>query len=73
MLVYMAISNEIFLKKLSVWFHDAQAFRHYFFIFERVVAIDQRGYGLSSKPSSIGDYKVELLARDVADVVEQLG
>ncbi|CAF0943619.1 unnamed protein product [Adineta ricciae] len=39
----------------------------------RVVAIDQRGYGLSSKPSSIGDYKVELLARDVADVVEQLG
>ncbi|UJR37562.1 hypothetical protein I4U23_030263 [Adineta vaga] len=39
----------------------------------RVVAIDQRGYGLSSKPSSISDYKVELLARDVADVIEQLG
>jgi len=39
----------------------------------RVVAIDQRGYGLSSKPSSVGDYKVEILARDVADVIEQLG
>lgn len=39
----------------------------------RVVAIDQRGYGLSSKLPNISDYKVELLARDVADIVEQLG
>ncbi|CAF1022012.1 unnamed protein product [Rotaria sordida] len=39
----------------------------------RVVAIDQRGYGLSSKPSNIGDYKVETLVRDIADIIEQLG
>ena len=38
-----------------------------------MVAIDQRGYGLSSKPSAIADYRVELLARDIADVIEQLG
>ena len=39
----------------------------------RVVAIDQRGYGLSTKPSYVGDYKIEILASDVADVIEQLG
>lgn len=39
----------------------------------RVVAIDQRGYGLSSKPSNVSDYKIELLARDIADIVDQLG
>jgi pimeloyl-ACP methyl ester carboxylesterase len=39
----------------------------------RVVAIDQRGYGLSSKPPFISDYRVETLAGDVADVIEQLG
>lgn len=39
----------------------------------RVVAIDQRGYGLSSKPSQVKDYKVDILARDIADVIEQLG
>jgi pimeloyl-ACP methyl ester carboxylesterase len=37
------------------------------------VAIDQRGYGLSSKPSSVADYKLEILTRDIADVIEQLG
>jgi len=39
----------------------------------RVVAIDQRGYGLSSKPPFVSDYRVEVLAGDVADVIEQLG
>ena len=39
----------------------------------RVVAIDQRGYGLSSKPPFIADYRIETLAGDVADVIEQLG
>ena len=38
-----------------------------------VVAIDQRGYGLSSKPTQVKDYAVETLARDIADVIEQLG
>jgi pimeloyl-ACP methyl ester carboxylesterase len=41
--------------------------------FLSVVAIDQRGYGLSSKPSNVGDYKLETLVRDIADVIEQLG
>lgn len=39
----------------------------------RCVAIDQRGYGLSSKPPNVADYKIDLLSRDIADVVEQLG
>ncbi|CAF0779997.1 unnamed protein product [Rotaria sp. Silwood1] len=52
------------------------AWRHqmrYFSKNYQVVAIDQRGYGLSSKPSNVGDYKVEILARDIADIIEQLG
>ncbi|CAF2105771.1 unnamed protein product [Rotaria magnacalcarata] len=39
----------------------------------RVVAIDQRGYGVSSKLPFVFDYRVEALAGDVADVIEQLG
>jgi pimeloyl-ACP methyl ester carboxylesterase len=39
----------------------------------RVVAFDQRGYGLSSKPPFVSDYRIDLLAGDVADVIEQLG
>lgn len=39
----------------------------------RVVAIDQRGYGLSSKLPFIADYQIDLLAGDVADIIEQLG
>ncbi|CAF0819850.1 unnamed protein product [Adineta ricciae] len=39
----------------------------------RVVAIDQRGYGVSSKPPFVQDYRLETLAGDVADVIEQLG
>ncbi|UJR08656.1 hypothetical protein I4U23_012915 [Adineta vaga] len=39
----------------------------------RVVAIDQRGFGVSTKPPFVQDYRVEILAGDVADVIEQLG
>ncbi|CAF3273212.1 unnamed protein product [Rotaria socialis] len=39
----------------------------------RVVAIDQRGYGLSSKPSEVSNYAADKLARDIADIIEQLG
>lgn len=39
----------------------------------RVVAIDQRGYGLSSKLPFVADYRTDLLAGDVADIIEQLG
>ncbi|CAF1615447.1 unnamed protein product, partial [Didymodactylos carnosus] len=38
-----------------------------------VVALDTRGYGLSSKPSRIADYTLQVLARDIADIIEQLG
>jgi len=39
----------------------------------RVVALDQRGYNLSSKPPAVSDYAVPLLARDVLAVADQLG
>jgi len=39
----------------------------------RVVAIDARGYGLSSKPHFVADYRSEVLAGDIADIIEQLG
>ncbi|GMT35841.1 hypothetical protein PFISCL1PPCAC_27138, partial [Pristionchus fissidentatus] len=38
-----------------------------------VVAIDQRGYGDSDKPSEIDDYSAKLLAKDVKEVIEKLG
>ncbi|CAF0866902.1 unnamed protein product [Didymodactylos carnosus] len=38
-----------------------------------VVAIDQRGYGLSSKLPSVSDYRAEVLAADIADMIQQLG
>jgi pimeloyl-ACP methyl ester carboxylesterase len=37
-----------------------------------VVAIDQRGHGLSSKASFVADYLVEVLVGDAADIIEQL-
>eukprot|EP00053_Salpingoeca_punica_P007554 m.68837 g.68837 ORF g.68837 m.68837 type:complete len:343 (+) comp14207_c0_seq1:253-1281(+) len=39
----------------------------------KVVAIDMRGYNLSSKPSGIASYRLEILAADVARVVERFG
>lgn len=51
------------------WRHQLK----YFIKDYRVVAIDQRGYGLSSKPPFVADYRIETLAGDVADVIEQLG
>ncbi|CAF1441486.1 unnamed protein product [Adineta steineri] len=39
----------------------------------RVVAFDLRGYGLSSKPANVKDYRIDLLAGDIADLVEGLG
>jgi len=39
----------------------------------RVVAPDQRGIGLSSKPARIADYRVSLLAADVVAIVRALG
>lgn len=39
----------------------------------RVVAIDQRGYNLSDKPSGVENYAMPLLAGDVAAVIAHLG
>lgn len=39
----------------------------------RVVALDQRGYNLSSKPAAVSDYAAPLLTRDVVCVADQLG
>ncbi len=39
----------------------------------QVVAIDQRGYNLSSQPEGVGAYDMSLLVSDVAAVVRHLG
>lgn len=39
----------------------------------RVVAPDQRGYGLSSKPATVADYAMPLLVRDIALLIERQG
>ncbi|KAF8354783.1 hypothetical protein PRIPAC_96406 [Pristionchus pacificus] len=39
----------------------------------RVVAIDQRGYGGTSKPPNIRDYSTTLLAKDLDDLIHALG
>lgn len=39
----------------------------------RVIVPDQRGYNLSDKPQSIEDYRVDVLASDIAGLIETLG
>ena len=39
----------------------------------RVVAVDMRGYNLSDKPKTIADYKIDILAKDIAELVKALG
>ncbi|GMS92182.1 hypothetical protein PENTCL1PPCAC_14357, partial [Pristionchus entomophagus] len=39
----------------------------------RVIAIDQRGYGDSSKPPNIADYSIPVLAKDLDDLIHGLG
>jgi pimeloyl-ACP methyl ester carboxylesterase len=39
----------------------------------RVVAVDQRGYGMSDRPASWRDYRVERLAADIAGLIAALG
>lgn len=41
--------------------------------FIRVVAIDMRGYGETSKPPNITDYSTVLLAKDIDDLIHELG
>ncbi|EWC61789.1 Epoxide hydrolase [Actinokineospora spheciospongiae] len=39
----------------------------------RVVAPDQRGYGLSSKPAAVADYAMPLLVKDIVLLIERQG
>jgi pimeloyl-ACP methyl ester carboxylesterase len=39
----------------------------------RVVAPDMRGYGFSDKPEGVGRYRLDVLARDVADLIDHFG
>src|SRR5437764_191726 len=39
----------------------------------RVLAPDQRGYNLSSKPSGVANYRIGLLADDVAALIQHAG
>lgn len=57
---------------LECWYSWRNQMKHFSKNY-RVVAIDQRGYGLSSKAPFVYDYRIEALAGDVADVIEQLG
>ena len=38
-----------------------------------MVAIDQRGYGESSKPAGIAEYKVDKMVKDVKQIINALG
>jgi pimeloyl-ACP methyl ester carboxylesterase len=51
------------------WKHQIPALSQQF----RVVAPDMRGYNLSDKPALVSDYKIETLAKDIADLVVALG
>jgi pimeloyl-ACP methyl ester carboxylesterase len=42
--------------------------RHY-----RVIAPDMRGYNLSDKPQDVSQYKIEILAKDIAELILKLG
>jgi pimeloyl-ACP methyl ester carboxylesterase len=39
----------------------------------RVVAPDMRGYNLTDKPAHVSDYKIEILAKDIAELIKVLG
>ena len=39
----------------------------------RVVAPDMRGYNLSDKPENVSDYRIETLAKDIAELIKVLG
>lgn len=53
----------------SLWVHQVQPFSQRF----RVIALDLRGFGRSSKPIKREDYSVDLMADDVIGVCHELG
>ncbi|KAK7474120.1 hypothetical protein BaRGS_00034649, partial [Batillaria attramentaria] len=51
------------------WRHQLREFKDDY----RVVAVDQRGYGDSDKPTSVADYTVDKLANDLRQLIPALG
>lgn len=45
----------------------------FFSVSSRVVAVDQRGYGDSDKPSSVYDYRLPMLVNDLKELIIALG
>lgn len=56
------------VKKIEVFSHHDTPFGYC-----RVVAIDQRGYGDSDKPSGIYNYTREKLSQDIKQLIPALG
>ena len=54
---------------LGLWKHQTAEFSSHY----RLITLDLRGFGRSSKPSAPGSYSVEVLAEDVAGVIRKLG
>jgi len=54
------------------WFAWRLQIDHFVSSGYRVIIPDQRGYNLSDKPAGIGNYSIDLLARDVVGVLEMV-
>jgi pimeloyl-ACP methyl ester carboxylesterase len=39
----------------------------------RIVAPDMRGFNLSDKPQGVSQYKIDILAKDIAELIQKLG
>lgn len=57
----------------ELWYSWRHQIAHFSRRGYKVAALDVRGYGGSSKPHDIADYKMRSLALDVAAVIDQLG
>ena len=53
----------------ALWVHQIPELARHF----RVIAVDLRGFGESSKPDYPGAYTIETLADDIAAVIDELG
>jgi epoxide hydrolase 4 len=55
------------------WFGWRRQIDHFVSLGYRVIIPDQRGYNLSDKPANVGSYSIDLLAKDVIGVLDQVG
>jgi pimeloyl-ACP methyl ester carboxylesterase len=54
------------------WFAWRRQIDHFVSLGYRVIIPDQRGYNLSDKPAGIANYSIDLLARDVVGVLDNV-